>query len=88
MLMSLLNNGYIVVLMANSGLDAFMKAAFGGVAHKLTGKNFPQNVRALRMVAKEIIGGVLKSVSSHNELMSLLKERTVNSWTTKIWVDC
>ena len=35
--------GAVGVLMAGSGLEELMKAAFGGVTKMLTGKNFPQN---------------------------------------------
>ncbi|KAH3779134.1 hypothetical protein DPMN_180613 [Dreissena polymorpha] len=41
--------------MANSDLEDILKASFGGVNRMLTGKNFPQNVRALRMVAEEVL---------------------------------
>jgi hypothetical protein len=34
--------GCVGVLMANSGLEEVLKAAFGGVARMLTGKNNPQ----------------------------------------------
>ena len=42
--------GAVGVLMAGSGLEELMKAAFGGVMKMLTGKNFPQNTRALRSI--------------------------------------
>ena len=41
---------FIGNLMANSGLEDILTAAFGGVVKMLTGKKFPQNFRALRMV--------------------------------------
>ena len=34
--------GCIGVLMANTGLEEVLKAAFGGVACMLTGENFPR----------------------------------------------
>ena len=42
-------------LMAGSGLSEILSVAFGGVQKMLSGKKFPQNVRALRMVAEEIL---------------------------------
>ena len=39
--------------MAGSGLEQVMKAAFGGVMKMLTGKNFTQNNRAIRIVDSE-----------------------------------
>ena len=35
-----------------SGLEEIMKAAFGGVPRMLSGKNFPQNVRAPRLLVE------------------------------------
>ena len=35
--------------MAGSRLEEVMKAAFGGLMKMLTGKNFPENTRALRI---------------------------------------
>ncbi|KAH3868589.1 hypothetical protein DPMN_031739 [Dreissena polymorpha] len=43
------------VLTANSGLKDILKTSFCGVTRMLTGKNFSQNVRALRMVAEEVL---------------------------------
>ena len=47
--------GAVGTLMANSGLEEIMKSAFAGVPKMLTGKNFPMNVRALRMVVEELL---------------------------------
>lgn len=44
--------GAVGTLMANTGLEAIMNVTFGGVAKMLTGKKYPQNVRALRMVVE------------------------------------
>ena len=59
MLMSFV--GCIGVLMANTGLEEVLKAAFGGAACMLTGKNFPQNVRALRMLCECYCGTSYKT---------------------------
>jgi hypothetical protein len=40
--------------MAKTGLAYVLSAVFGGVAKMLTGKKFPQNVRAMRLVAGAI----------------------------------
>ncbi len=42
--------GAIGILMADTGLEDIMNSSFGGVSNMLTGKKYPQNVRALRMV--------------------------------------
>ena len=47
--------GAVGTLMSDSGLEDVMKAAFGGVAKMLSGKNFPQNFRALCMVVEETL---------------------------------
>ena len=43
--------GAVGTLMSNTGLTEIMQTTFGGVPKMLSGKKFPQNVRALRMVA-------------------------------------
>ena len=44
--------GGVGVLMAGSGLEELMKTAFWDVMKILTGQNFPQNTRTLRIVVK------------------------------------
>ena len=51
-LMSLV--GAVGTLMSNTGLTEIMQTTFGGVPKMLSGKKFPQNVRALRMVVEEL----------------------------------
>jgi hypothetical protein len=86
MLMSFV--GSVGSLMANSGLEDVMKAAFGGVPRMLTGKNFPQNTRALRMVAEEVLRGVLtSSICSDEDLLSHLDSKASSSRTAKLWID-
>ena len=46
--------------------------AFGGVLKMLTGKKFPQNVRALRMLVEELLGPVFEK--NHLESMLDLKK--------------
>ena len=42
--------GAVGVLMSRSGLEEVMQDAFGSLKKMLTGNNFPQNTRALRIV--------------------------------------
>jgi hypothetical protein len=86
MLMSFV--GCIGVLMANSGLEEIMKAAFGGVARMLTGKKYPQNVRALRMITEEVLHETVISADSEDDLMVMLKNKATQSRTAKLWVEC
>ena len=45
--------------MANTGPSGQLKSAFGGVEKMLSGKNFPQNTRALRVCVEEILQSIL-----------------------------
>ena len=42
-------------LMANTALAEVLKSAFGRVDKMLLGKKYPQNLRALRMCAEEVL---------------------------------
>ena len=46
--------------MAESGLAEVMNEAFSGVAKMLSGKKFPQNVRALRIVVEELLRRIVQ----------------------------
>jgi hypothetical protein len=47
--------GAVFNLMIDSGLIEILEHAFAGVAKMASGKKYPQNVRALRMVAEEVL---------------------------------
>ncbi|KAK3889055.1 hypothetical protein Pcinc_006931 [Petrolisthes cinctipes] len=79
--------GAVGSLMSNSGLEDIMKAAFGGVTKMLTGKNYPPNTRALRLVVEEALRDTLSSVSSYQELFDELSMKAEASRTTKQWVN-
>jgi len=53
MLMSFV--GSVGTLMTDSGLGHFLESTFAGVPKMLNGKKFPHNVRALRIVIKELL---------------------------------
>ena len=53
----------------------------------LTGKNFPQNTRALRMAAEELLQPTISRVESHEGLMSILEKEAAKSRTAKVWVE-
>ena len=63
--------GSVGTLMAGSGLEEVLKSAFGGVSRMLTGKTFPQNIRALRMVVEEILHSTLDNADNYNDLMTI-----------------
>ena len=47
--------GCIGTLMADTGIEEILRASFGGVLRMLSGKKFPQNVRALRLLVEELL---------------------------------
>ena len=67
--------GAVGSLMSNSGLEELMNTAFGGVPKMLSGKKFPQNLRALRMVVEELLRDILSDSTNLSDLMSTLEER-------------
>ena len=78
--------GSVGALMGNSGLEEVLKAAFGGVTRMLTGNNFPQNTRALRMVAEALLQPIISRAESHEDLASILEKEATTSRTAKVWV--
>ena len=81
--------GSIGALMAGTGMKEILEKAFGGVLKMLTGKKYPQNLRALRMLVEEVLRPLLKNgkITSHSKLMNVLEEKSNASRTTKLWVD-
>ena len=51
--------GSICSLMAESGLYELLASWFAGVQKMMTRKKFPQNMRALRIVAEELLRPIL-----------------------------
>lgn len=49
---------FVGALMAESGLSDVLLEVFGGASKMLSGKKFPQNVRALRMLTEEVLRGL------------------------------
>ena len=88
MLMSFVRRiGY---LMTGTGLSEIMKSTFAGVPKMLTGKKFPQNIRALRLVVEELLRPLLldPDVQSMAQLKAKLDQYRAMSMTAKQWVDC
>ena len=79
--------GCVGVLMQNSGLADIMKSAFAGVPKMLSGKNYPNNVRALRIVVEELLREVLPDLECEFELQTYLKELAAKSKTSQLWID-
>ena len=80
--------GAVGALMAGSGLEDVLKSTFAGVPKLLSGKKFPENIRALRIVVEEVLRPVLDKVDNIDTLMTVLETTSRQSRTTKLWVDC
>ena len=79
--------GAVGSLMEESGLENILHAAFSGVPKMLSGKNFPQNIRALRLLTEELPRGVIIDMNdseSYSDLMQILNEREIQSRTTRL----
>ena len=87
MLMSFV--GAIGSLMAGSGLSEILSSTFAGVSKMLTGKKFPQNVRAMRLVSEELLRNIINrgDVMSMEDLLAHLDAAARKSKTSKLWVD-
>ena len=51
--------------MKGSGLEEILKFSFAGVPKLLSGKKFPQNIRALRIVTEEVLKPVFHNQGLH-----------------------
>ncbi len=80
--------GCIGKLMVDSGLSELLKHAFGGVEKMLTGKKYPQNVRAFRLLTEELLREQIINISTYDELEDFLINVSDRSPTAKLWVDC
>ena len=67
--------GTVGVNAADSGLVEVMESAFSGVTKMLSGKKFPQNIRALCMVTEELLLETLQS----DDIQSMMPSKTVSS---------
>jgi hypothetical protein len=68
--------------MVETGLDGILTAAFGGVTKMLSGKKYPQNVRALRLFAEELLRPVFQEheeIDSLTELLQILDDLATQS---------
>ena len=77
----------IGTLMVNTGLDDLLKAAFGGVEKMLSGKNFPQNFRALRIAVEELLREFITNYSNMEELQNFLATISSQNRTSNVWVN-
>ena len=79
--------GAVGTLMSNTGLTEIMQTTFGGVPKMLSGKKFPQNVRALRMVVEELLRSIVTGTDTYDQLVAILDDKASQSRTAKLWFD-
>ena len=79
--------GCIGTPMPNSGVEEILKCRFAGVANMLSGKTFPYNIRALRLLVEEILRGHITNLESYQEMMDALHDVSSRSRTAKHWVE-
>jgi len=77
------------VIMSGSGMKEILAGTFGSVEKMLSGKKYPQNFRALRMLVEELLRDVvlMPEVTSFTRLIEVLEARASCSRTTKMWTD-
>ena len=79
--------GAVGTLMSNTGLTELMQTNFGGDPKMLSGKKFPQNVRALRMVVGKNLRSIVTGTDTYDQLVAILDDKASQSRTAKLWVD-
>ena len=82
--------GTVGTLMRGSGLEEILKSTFAEVPKLLSGKKFPQNVTALRIVTEELLRPKLdtQELYSTKDLTKYLASKSQKSDTSKLWVGC
>ena len=87
MLMSFL--GSIGSLMKGTGLEEIMAKVFGGVKKMLDGKKYPDNFRALRIMAEELLRDIINPINfeTTDDLVKHLFEDLKESKTSQVWIN-
>ena len=73
------------------GIKPLLASTFGSVDKMMSGKKYPQNFRALRMIAEEVLRPVIENnpgITSMGDLKKYLAELSNKSKTAKLWTDC
>ena len=73
-------------LMEGSGINKSMVSAFAGVEKMLVSRKFRINVRALRLVATELLCGFINDIKDYNEFDLFLKRISEESVLSEHWV--
>ena len=82
--------GCVGSLMSDSGIEDILSSTFGAVSKMLSGKKYPQNVRALRLLTEELLRPVFleNNLTSMEDLQQILEDIALHSRTSKMWIDC
>ena len=86
-----MNNIHAVCVILSPAIKSILASTFGSVEKMMHGKKYPQNFRALKMVAEVMLTEVLEKnpqIQSMQELTDYLEAQSAKSKTTKLWVDC
>ena len=69
---------------------SFLQSTLAGVPKMLSGKKYPQNVRALRLVVEELLHPLFgnNDFQTIDDLREFLDAPCLRSRTTKLWADC
>ena len=78
--------GSVGKLMKSSGLDMLMETAFAGVEKILIGKEFPMNVRALRIVVVELLQTLIDKDAAREDMISTFQALSDTSQLAKHWI--
>ena len=63
-----------------------LDVSFAEVAKMLTGKKYPDNVHARRMLTTELLKN--PNMVSMQDLLSIMSEFAGHTWAAKLWVTC
>ena len=78
---------YIGTLMAKSGLEEILNKSFFSVKKMLSGKKFPMNLRALRMLVKELLQNDFQELLDYDKLSRFIDDVSKRIAAAKHWVD-
>ena len=87
----LMNAIHSIGVLLSPAIKSILASTFGSVVRMLQGKKYPQNFRAIRMIAEEMLHGILlknSNIVSAEQLITYLENQSKISNTVKLWTDC
>lgn len=73
--------------MENTCLEEVLNLHFEVLKKDLAEKNFPQNVRTLRMIVEELLPTYTQNINQPKDLQIFLDKISATSISSKLWVD-